>query len=91
MSRKARSYTEIISGDVASVTECIRVFQNRGFTKRSIYRAYNEAVALEQNRPHGSIFLNGERVELRTICKVLNVSHEELKKAVPPWKSSTAS
>ena len=82
--RKARTYADIVNGDVASVTECIRVFQTRGFTKKSIYTAYNTAVRIEKNRTHGSIFPDGERVELRTICKVLNVSQEELKKAVHP-------
>ena len=84
MPRKARTYTEIVSGDVASVMECIRIFNPRGFTKKAIYAAYNTAVRIEKNRTHGSIFPDGERVELGTICKVLNVSKEELKKAVQP-------
>ena len=80
----ARTIDQILSGGVAGKSECDRVFRPLGHTKKRILEAYEEAAAIERNRPHGSLYPDGEKVELETICKVVRTSIDKEKKAVLP-------
>ena len=90
MSRRSRTLEQIVAGDVATITECYRLFMVRGWSKDEIQRAFDRAVVLERNQPHGSLFPQGNKVELATICRVLHVSPKELKKAVADLGNRTA-
>lgn len=90
MSRRSRTLEQIVAGDVATITECYRVFTVRGWSRSDIRRAFNEAVFQEQNRPYGSLFPQGDKVELATICRVMHISPKELKKAVADLENRTA-
>jgi len=90
VSRRSRTLEQIVAGDVATITECYRVFTVRGWSRSDVRRAFNEAVFQEQNRPHGSLFPQGDKVELATICHVMHISPKELKKAVADLENRTA-
>lgn len=90
MSRKARTLEQIVAGDVATITECYRLFMARGWSKADIRRAFDESVRLEKKRPHGSLFPQGDKCELVTICNVMHISPKELKKAVADLGNRTA-
>ena len=90
MSRRSRTLEQIVAGDVATITECYRLFTMRGWSRLDIRRAFDEAVLQEKNQPHGSLFPQGDKVELTTICKVMHISPKELKKAVADLGNRTA-
>ena len=90
MSRTSRTLEQIVKGDVATITECYRLFTMRGWSKSEIRRAFDRAAVLERSQPGGSLFPQGEKVELTTICTVLHISSKELKKAVADLGNRTA-
>lgn len=90
MSRRSRTLEQIVSGDVATITECYRLFTMRGWSKADIRQAFDQSVQLERDRQNGSLFPQGNKVELATICRVLHVSPATLKKAVLDLGNRTA-
>ena len=88
--KKQRPYMQMILVDVVSITECRRLFSLMGHTDEAITKAYYTSVRIERERPRGSIYTNGERVYLETICEELDTSVVRLKKAVAALESDTA-
>ena len=88
--KKPRTYMQMIYGDVVSITDCRRLFGLMGHTDDAITKAYYTSVRIEREKPPGSIYMNGERVYLETICVELDTSVAKLKKAVAALESSTA-